>query len=171
MTLTKNIIAACLFGTISVSGCALTTNDKQPEVNQAVSDCTKCVSGESGQTLWCEHCSKGFVKGEVISCENCYKSIANNNGPCCKDCCEGSDKVAQCMACVQGEPCQSCLSVRSEELLGDRQCGNCCGNGSEDKSAECTECLNAEPCEDCEQAKSDGMSGVGCCPNCESNDA
>jgi len=50
--------------------------------------CDACTKGKAGETVWCSHCSKGFIGGEAVTCEACYKHKAEN-GPACGEHNEG----------------------------------------------------------------------------------
>ena len=43
-----------------------------------------CSVGMAGGTVWCPHCSVGYVKGEKTGCESCF--AAKNGGPACEAC-------------------------------------------------------------------------------------
>ena len=47
---------------------------------EAAAQCS-CEEGKAGGTVWCEKCSKGYVKGKATKCEGCVEA-ANSGGEC-----------------------------------------------------------------------------------------
>ena len=59
-----------------------------PAAPSAASDGNKkacvCAKGKAGETVWCDGCSAGYVKGTKTKCKGCF--TAKSGGEPCKDC-------------------------------------------------------------------------------------
>ncbi len=75
--------------------------------------CTACEKGQAGETIWCDSCNAGFVKGNKVNCKSCFDGKSGEN-VWCQSCNVGyinSDKI-ECKGCfdakINGTTCEIC---------------------------------------------------------------
>ena len=75
------LIFLAIFVALLVSACA---TDSAGTSAKSTGGCTACDHGRAGDTVWCDGCGVGYVKGVKIKCKGCF--TAKTGGPKCTSC-------------------------------------------------------------------------------------
>ncbi len=73
--------------------------------------CAACEKGQSGETVWCESCGAGYVKGDKVKCKHCFEGMSGKKDTWCESCNAGylEGKNVDCKECCQtGKICKTC---------------------------------------------------------------
>jgi hypothetical protein len=74
-----------LFAAIVGCGESSTEKTSSPDSPAKSADaCATCEKGKTGESVWCDSCKAGYVKGEKVTCQGCF--TAKSGGPACPTC-------------------------------------------------------------------------------------
>lgn len=74
-----------LFACLAVALLALPLAGCGDDATKGAEAACSCDKGKAGETVWCEACNAGYVKGEKTKCEACFKA-KTGDGPACEAC-------------------------------------------------------------------------------------
>ncbi len=89
---------------------SLRSEQKEVSSKSHKQECVTCKKGQSGETIWCDSCKAGYIKGEKEKCKNCFDGKTGKKVWCdsCKvgyadkykiDCNDCFDKGTACEKC------------------------------------------------------------------------
>ncbi len=121
------LISISILALLALSACSAPATDEVASNAPAATvekvaeghECEACAKGEAGETVWCEKCGAGFVKGVKVACKDCYAAATAEKAGWCEHCKVGYVKgeKTNCKGCVEaaitGGECEACQKKKA----------------------------------------------------------